>query len=281
MMRVWRGGELVAPEEAQIPIADRGFLLGDGVFETIAVRGGAPFDVEAHLDRLASGLAILGFSSAVDLEKLKADIADYLAAEQAFEAVLRVTVTRGVGPRGLVPPTTGLKPSIVMTLSPMPPAREQPLSLHLATATRRNEFSPVSRIKALPYLDNLIALREALANGAKEALMLNTCGAIACASVANLFIIRNGRLETPPITDGALPGTTRKNLLALAKMAGLAAAETSLFANDVAEADHVLLTNSIGGLMEASRLDGQPLQRRADVAVNLLRKLVRSPIPDA
>ena len=85
-----------------------------------------------------------------------------------------------------------------MTLSPMPPNREGPVSLHIATVTRRNEYSPLSSIKALPYLDNVLALSEARAQGADDALMLNTRGTIACASAANLFIIRDGRLETPP-----------------------------------------------------------------------------------
>jgi branched-chain amino acid aminotransferase len=224
MMRVWQDGRIVMPEEAHVSIADRGLLLGDGLFETMAVHNAQVFDLDAHLERLASGLGVLRFVQAVDLSKLRSGIARYIAAEEASCAVLRVTVTRGAGPRGLTPPEVP-RPTIFMTLLPMPPACETPLSLHIATVTRRNEHSALSRIKALPYLDNVLALSEASAQGADDALLLNTRGTIACATVANVFVVREGRLETPPVCDGALPGTMRALVLCLAKQAGLAPVE--------------------------------------------------------
>ena len=198
-----------------------------------------------------------------------------LPPRKRLAAVLRVTVTRGAGPRGLAPPEAP-RPTIFMTLSPMPAARKTPLSLHVATATRRNEHSALSRIKALPYLDNVLALSEARAHGADEALMLNTRGTIACATAANVFVVREGRLETPPVSDGALPGTMRALVLCLAKGAGLAPVENSLHVKDLAEADAVLLTNSISRVMEASSCDGAPLARRAGAAVERLRGLIGS-----
>ena len=275
MMRVWQDGRISMPEEAHVSIADRGLLLGDGLFETMAVHNAQVFDLAAHLERLASGLRVLGFVEAVDLPKLRAGIARYIAAEEASCAVLRVTVTRGAGPRGLAPPEAP-RPTIFMTLSPMPPACETPLSLHIATVTRRNEHSALSRIKALPYLDNVLALSEARAHGADEALLLNTRGTIACATVANVFVIREGRLETPPVSDGALPGTMRGLVLSLAKEAGLAPAEISLDLSSLAGADHVFLTNSISRMMEAKDCDGLPLGRRAGAAVERLRALIAS-----
>ena len=258
MMRVWQDGRIVMPDEAHVSIADRGLLLGDGLFETMAVHSGRVFDLDAHLERLASGLGVLGFAGAVDLGKLRSGIARYIAAEEAYRAVLRVTVTRGAGSRGLAPPDEP-RPTIFMTLSPLPAARKTLLSLHFATVTRRNEHSALSRIKALPYLDNVLALSEARAHGADDALMLNTRGTIACASAANVFVIREGLLETPPVSDGALPGTMRALVLSLAKQAGLAPVENSLHVKDLAAADAVILTNSISRVMEASSCDGAPL----------------------
>lgn len=272
-MRVWQDGRLLAQEDAHVSIADRGLLLGDGLFETMAVHHGRVFDLDAHLARLASGLGILGFAETVDISKLRAGIAHYLASEEPSSATLRVTVTRGTGPRGLAPPRT-LNPSIFMTLSPMPPARETPLSLQIATVTRRNEHSPLSRLKALPYLDNVLALTEARAHGADDALMLNTRGTIACATVANVFMIKNGRLETPPVSDGALPGTMRELVLSVAKQDGLAPAEVSLDVNGLAGADHVFLTNSISRVTVARQCNGMPLGMRAGVAVERLRALI-------
>lgn len=270
MMRVWQDGRIVMPEEAHVSIADRGLLLGDGLFETMAVYKERVFDLDAHLDRLASGLEVLGFAGAVDLFKLRSGIAHFLAADEAICAVLRVTVTRGAGPRGLAPPEAP-RPTILMTLSPMPPACETGLSLHIATVTRRNEHSALSRIKALPYVDNLLALQEARAHGADDALMLNTRGTIACATVANVFVIREGRLETPPVSDGALPGTMRALVLCLAKQAGLVPVENSLHVKDLAAADEVILTNSISRVMEAKDCNGLPLERRAGAAIERLR----------
>ncbi|HUB65628.1 MAG TPA: aminotransferase class IV [Methylocella sp.] len=273
MTRIWLDGLLLAPEDAHVSVADRGLLLGDGLFETMAVRGGRVFDLDAHLARLACGLGVLGFAQTVDLAKLRAGIASYLASEDARDAVLRLTVTRGAGPRGLMPPETP-HPTRVMTLSPMPPLREKPLSVHIATTTRRNEQSPLAGVKALPYLDNLLALSEARGQGADDALLLNTRGTIACASVANVFVIRDGRLETPPVRDGALPGTMRALVLSLARQSGLTPVETSLDATGLAGADHVFLTNSISRLMEARQCNGVPLERRAGAAVDRLRALI-------
>jgi branched-chain amino acid aminotransferase len=275
MMRVWQNGRIIVPEEAHVSMADRGLLLGDGLFETMAVHNAQVFDLAAHLERLASGLGVLGFVQAVDLAKLRSGIARYIAAEEASCAVLRVTVTRGAGPRGLAPPEAP-SPAIFMTLSPMPAVRKTPLSLHIATETRRNEHSVLSRIKALPYLDNVLALSEARGHGADDALMINTSGTIACATAANVFVIREGRLETPPVCDGALPGTMRALVLCLAKQAGLAPVENSLHVEDLADADEVLLTNSISRVMEAKDCNGLPLGRRAGAAIDRLRGLIAS-----
>jgi branched-chain amino acid aminotransferase len=163
---------------------------------------------------------------------------------------------------------------LLMTLSPMPPLAAEPSSLHVATVTRRNEFSPLSRIKALPYLDNVLALQEALGHGADEALLLNTQGRVACAAAANIFAIRGLRLETPPISDGALPGTMRALVLSLAHKLGLAPAEASLSVEDLAAADEVFLTNSIRGITPVKNCNGKPLGGRRGRALDYLRALI-------
>lgn len=275
MARVWLNGRIVTEEEACVPVTDRGLLLGDGLFETMAVYNGRVFGLNAHLERLTSGLVIVGFAQAVDMAMLRAGIASYLAAGEQGDAALRLTVTRGSGPRGLAPPEAP-EPTILMTLSPMPVSPRPPVSLHIAMATRRNEHSPLSRVKALSYADHLLALSEARAYGADDALMLNTRGAIACATVANVFAIRDDRLETPPVHDGALPGTMRALVLSLAKDAGLVPLEASLQAEDLVKADAVLLTNSISRVIEVKACNGAPVGGRADAAIGQLRQLIAS-----
>jgi branched-chain amino acid aminotransferase len=273
MTLVWLNGRLADTAKAQIPVSDRGLLLGDGLFETMAVSGGQVFDLDAHLERLAVGLAVLKFAGSVDLVKLRAAIADYAAAGGMAQAVLRLTATRGAGPRGLLPPASP-EPTLLMALSPMPPLNAAPLSLHVATVTRRNEFSPLSRIKALPYLDNVLALQEAREHGADEALLLNTQGRIACASAANVFVLRGDRLETPPISDGALPGIMRARVLALAPKLGLAPVEMPLSAGGLAGADEVFLTNSIRRITPVRECDGKPIGGRGGRALDALRRLI-------
>jgi branched-chain amino acid aminotransferase len=273
MTLVWLNGRITDAAQAQIPVSDRGLLLGDGLFETMAVSGGQVFDLDAHLERLASGLALLKFAGSVDLVKLRAAIADYAAAGGMAQAVLRLTATRGAGPRGLLPPASP-EPTLLMALSPMPPLNAAPLSLHVATVTRRNEFSPLSRIKALPYLDNVLALQEAREHGADEALLLNTQGRIACASAANVFVLRGDRLETPPISDGALPGIMRARVLALAPKLGLAPVEMPLSAGGLAGADEVFLTNSIRRITPVRECDGKPIGGRGGRALDALRRLI-------
>jgi branched-chain amino acid aminotransferase len=280
MTRVWKDGRIVHPAEACISIADRGYLLGDGLFETMAVHRHRVFDLDAHLERLASGLALLNLAGAVDLAKLRAGIADYLAAENTASAVLRLTITRGSAPRGLLPPEIA-HPTVLLTLSPMPAERKAPLSLHIAGLTRRNEFSPLSRIKALPYLDNMLALQEARAHGADEAILLNTRGSIACASVSNVFAVRQGRLETPPVSDGALPGTMRALVLTLAKEAGLAGVECPLNVEDLAEADEVFLTNSIRPMIAVHACNGTRVGGHAGRSFEQLHALVAARIGSA
>ncbi|MBO0733254.1 MAG: aminotransferase class IV family protein [Methylocapsa sp.] len=273
MTLAWQDGRLTAEAEAHIPITDRGFLLGDGLFETMAVRRGRVFDLGAHLNRLASGLDVLNLRGAVDLAWLHAEIDRYLGAAKIDSAVLRLTVTRGSGPRGLLPPPSP-RPKLLMALSAMPALREEPLSLHVSALTRRNEFSPLARIKALPYLDNVLALQEARAHGADDALLLNTRGNIACSSIANIFIVREGRLETPPASAGALPGTMRALVLTLASELRLAAVERILDVADLAAADEVFLTNSVSRIAPVTQCGGKPVGRGAGGAVERLRGLI-------
>jgi len=113
-------------------------------------------------------------------------------------------------------PPDDAKPTLLITTAAMPEPAE-PARLVMATSTRRNEHSPTSRIKSTNYLDNIIARREAQARGADDALLLNTQGRIAEATAANIFALIGGGILTPPITEGALPGVMRADVIALAR----------------------------------------------------------------
>lgn len=241
---------------APFDLADRGLTLGDGLFETMAVFGGTVFRLAAHLDRLAAGLAVLGF--AVPRDRLEAEVAMMAARAPAAGGVIRLTVTRGAGARGLAPPAAPT-PTVIVALAPFNPALVGEPTTLVTVSVRRNAGSPASRLKALPYLDNVLALKEAVAAGARDALMLDTAGRVACASVANVFLVRGDRLETPPETDAVLPGITRRLVLDLAPALGLDAVERSLTPDDLSAADGVFLTNSVRLVQPVTALDARSL----------------------
>jgi branched-chain amino acid aminotransferase len=237
-MTLWINGALRAEGEARIDPADRGFTLGDGLFETIRVAQGTARHLGRHLDRLTAGAAFLDLPMPYAAPALAEAIAELIVAQGLAEGVLRLTLTRGVGPRGLPPPAEP-KPTLVMTLAPAsPPAG--PVTAAIARTTRRNEHSPLSRLKTTNTLDAILARQEATRRGAGEALLLNTAGRVAEASVANLFIVKRGRLLTPPVAEGALPGIRRALLLERG------AEEAPVAVADLLDADEAFLANSLG-----------------------------------
>jgi branched-chain amino acid aminotransferase len=236
-MVAWLNGALV--DEARIDPADRGFTLGDGVFETIRVIGGRPRHLARHFERLHDGAGVLGFAVPHDETSLAHALDGLLAACGLTEATLRMTVTRGPAPRGVLPPASP-GPTVLVTAAPagtpVGPAR-----LAVASVTRRNEFSPLSRIKSLNYLDNILARQEAADLGADDAVLLNTKGRVAETTIANLFAVIDGVVVTPPVAEGALPGIARSLVLK-----ALDVVERPLAVQELYRAREIVLTNSLG-----------------------------------
>ncbi|MEE3625586.1 aminotransferase class IV [Nitrospirillum sp. BR 11752] len=234
---VWLNGSLQAAEAVGITVSDRGFLLGDGVFETLRWRGGAVVRLEAHLARLVRGAAVLGLPLP-PAATLAAALADTAAANGLVDGALRLTVSAGPGARGLPRPATPT-PTVLVTAAPSGPALA-PARVLIATITRRNEHSPLSGIKSLAYLDQILARNEAVTRGADDALLLNTVGHVACATAATLFAVLDGALVTPPLASGALPGTRRAAVLA-----ALGGEERILAPSDLRRATELFLTSSL------------------------------------
>lgn len=248
---IWVEGEIRPASMLVLDAGDRGLTLGDGIFETIAVVNHRPFLLAEHLARLEDAARTLGF--ALPRPMVEQAIADLAVASPGPDAAIRVTVTRGPGPRGLAPPADP-RPTVLASLAPWSPDQAgQPL--RLATSTiRRNETSPLSRIKSLNYLDNVLAFQQAKAVGADDALVLNTAGHVASTAMANLFLIRGHELVTPPVADGVRPGVMRGLVLELAATLGLHPAERSIRPDDLA--GPMLVTNSLRLVCPVAMLDG-------------------------
>ena len=254
------------PESAgAVSALDRGLLLGDGLFETMRVLGGRVLQWNRHWERLHRGAGALGLTlpwTAGDLQKV---VGQTLAANQLREAIVRLTVTRGFSPtaRGLPPPADAW-PTLIIRAAPFTPypqhLYQNGMRVVVSRRTRRNERSPLSRVKSLNYLDNVIARQEAVAHGADEALLLNTQGNAACATTANIFTVRGGRLQTPAVAAGALQGTVRALVRAeLAPGISHVVETTQLSATDLRQADELFLTNALMGIMPVCAVDGRPV----------------------
>jgi branched-chain amino acid aminotransferase/4-amino-4-deoxychorismate lyase len=239
-----------------IPQDDRGLLLGDGLFETILAEDGGLEFWDEHMARMARGCGVIGLAPPdAELARGAALSALEAAGLASACAVVRVTLTAGSG-RGLERRPDD-RPRLVVTASPYQrpsgPAR-------LSTSdVRRNEGSPASRLKALSYLDNVLARREAVVRGADEALMLNTRGELACAAASNLFWIAGDQLFTPALECGVLDGIMRAQTMSAATELGAQARETRAGADVLKSAQAVFLTNSLMGVRAVCEIDGRPL----------------------
>ena len=256
---IFLGDRLVAPAAARIDPADRGFTLGDGVFETLRAYAGRPFRLDAHLTRLEGGAAALGIPVPLPAARIAAAVAETLAANDLTtgDAAIRITLSRGPAPRGLLPPGSP-RPTLMISAAACQPAPVRPLSA-VIVGIRRNEHSPLSRLKTLSYLDNVLAQREAAAQGADEAILLNTTGRLACAARANLFVLRGNTLLTPPGSEGVLPGIARAEVLSIAASLGIHAHEAPLAREALADADEAFLANSLIEVAALGSIDGHAI----------------------
>ena len=242
---------------------DRGFTLGDGLFETLRVRGDTVLGIERHLFRLRVGAAVLGLSPLPKDKDLKDAITKTLTANGLTEAAVRLTISRGVPKRRGLLPEPEPNPSMVIHAEPF---TGYPAELYdrgaraVISGIRRNEHSPLARVKSLNYLDNVLARREAEAHGVDDALLLNTAGDLACASAANLFLLLDGALVTPSVASGALPGTVRELVTAeLAPPIGLKVVERVVRPEELDTAHEVFLTNALMGIVPLTVVDTLPI----------------------
>ena len=264
-LTTWLNGYLVSAGDAKIDPSDRGLLLGDGLFETIRVKNAAPINLERHLGRFRNGASLLEIPIPFDDYDLTLGISQLIAANPSSTGVVRLTLTAGPGIRGLTR-SRDLRPTLLMTASVI--SRSPRFSsMVIARSTRRNEHSPLCRVKVLGYGDQILARREAEAQGADDAIMLNTAGELVCATAANILLRQGRTWFTPPVASGALPGITRGMLIEV----GLVS-ERPLFPADLLKADQLLLVNALG-VREVARAENVAFRPRPELILTLEAKL--------
>ena len=271
---VWVDGRLLAAAGPHLSVFDRGFQLGDGVFETLRVRGAHPTEMAEHVARLRHSAAGLDIPLPDDIgSRLAAGIAELLAVDgldgPAGDASVRITVSRGafLG-RGLLPPDEEVRATIAIQAWPVVPPRADHLAqgLHLiASAVRRDPSNPIATLKTTSRADYVYARLEARRAGADDALFLTTDGHLSEGTTANIFLVRRStndgitELATPSLDRAILPGTTRSWLLAWGARVGLRPMEGWLTRDDLTAADEAFLSSSVAGVLPVTRFEGAPI----------------------
>jgi branched-chain amino acid aminotransferase len=266
--KVWMDGHICDVGQAHIDMSDRGFTLGDGLFETMLWTGKHIRYFDDHMARLARAASELAIALPWSAHELR-DGLNTLAQDAGGQtAAIRLTLTRGTGPRGLAfPPQT--VPHMLATLAPYAPS-STPLRLKTVTIAR-NCGAPSARFKTLSYVDNVMALNQARSLGADDAIMLGTNANVACSSGANIVIVLNGRALTPNVEDGALPGIVRGRLIA----AGLVDA-ACITTHMLAACQAAVLTNALVGIRPVAAINARFLDSSLAVATELNNALALS-----
>ena len=250
-------GRLVSLDEAKVSASDRGFLYGDGLFETIRIHAGRPFLWEWHMMRFTDGSELLGITLPQSTDSLLSTVRELTDRNGGPKSVARITLSRGTGQRGYA--VSGDEaPTLLITQHPLPSAPSKPLSL-VTTKARVAVDDPLAQVKSANKLDSILAKREATAKQADDGLMLNSNGNATETSSANLFWVENGVLHTPPISDGVLPGVTRRLVIDLASALGQAVREESGAPERLRQAEAVFVTSSATGVIAVGQLDGSTL----------------------
>jgi branched-chain amino acid aminotransferase len=261
-MIVFLNGQFLEEASAQISVLDRGFLYGDGLFETLLITRGIPFRWAAHYRRLEQGAAYLRLEIPTNDHELRDRALELIERNQMREAVLRITVSRGIGPRGYSPRGAD-RPTMVMTLHAAPDwDRPEPPCWHVIVATPRLPAGDLlARFKTCNKLAQVLARAEAEERGAHEAMLLNSNGCVAEGATSNVFWFEGEQICTPPLTAGILAGVTRGVLTEICEAAGLEVHETEIEPVALQNSDGVFLTLSTWGMVEVEKLENKDLPR--------------------
>ncbi len=259
---IYLNGSYVPEEDAKISVFDHGFLYGDGVFEGIRAYNGRVFKLDEHLDRLYDSAKSIMLNVPETKEELQEAILESIRQNKLQDAYLRVVVSRGVGDLGLDPRNCPKATTIIIACS----IRLFPQELYekglsvVTVATRRNVPDALDpKIKSLNYLNNILVKIEASRAGVLEAIMLNAQGYVSEGSGDNVFIVKKGKILTPPTYVGALEGITRQAVMDLAQEAGYDLLEQPFTRHDLYVADECFLTGTAAEVIPVIDVDGRTI----------------------
>jgi len=259
-MKIYLDGKLVSREDAKISVFDHGLLYGDGVFEGIRFYSGKIFMIDAHVRRLYDSAKAIRLQIPMSPEKMKEALVETVKANNMVDGYIRLVVTRGEGCLG-VSPTTCKNPSVIIivdTISLYPAEMYEKGMAVITSSMVRNHPNAVSlKVKSLNYLNNILAKIEAIDAGVPEAILFNHIGYVAECTGDNVFVVRDGELQTPPPEAGILEGVTRGVVIKLAKEHGIPFAEKNLTRYDLYTADECFFSGTAAEVIPVTKIDNR------------------------
>jgi len=255
-MKIYINGKIIPLKEANLSIFDRGFLYGDGAFETLRTYNRKPFQLEEHIKRLLKTLRLLRIRIPLSFNQIKLAVLKTLAANKFKESYVKIMVTRGEAKaHGLDPKNAG-KPNIIIIVEEQKvyPKKMLTQGWKAMVSSIVKPDLPTSRIKSLCYLDNILAKIEAKKAGADEAFLLDDRGNLAEGTISNIFLVRFGELSTPKKESPILAGITRKLVIQLARQSAFRVTEKLITPKELYTAEECFVTYSGAGIVPVTRI---------------------------
>jgi D-alanine transaminase len=255
---VYLNGEFMPLGQACVPVLDRGFLLGDGVYEVIPVYGGHLFRLAQHLQRLRHSLESVRIADPLTPDEWSTVLHELVALNSGGDQSVYLQVTRGVATKRDHAFPRDVTPTIFLMSNPLPPADSDITESGIAAITLEDIRWNRCDIKAITLLANVLLRQQALDENAAEAILIRE-GYATEGAASNLFMVKDGVLVTPPKGPQLLPGITRDLILELANENDIANREASIPANTLAAADEIWLTSSTREVLAVTSLNGNPV----------------------
>jgi branched-chain amino acid aminotransferase len=256
---VYIDGKFYPKDEAKISVYDHGLLYGDGVYEAIRAYDGLIFKLKEHMDRLYESAKSIKIEISLTKEEMTNAVLETLRKNKLKEAYIRIVVTRGKGPMG-VDPRNCPKPTIIIITEKREPffgGGEKGITAIITSIRRTPPWVMDPRIKSLNYLNNILARIEAIEAGAEESIMLNDRGFLAEGSTENLFLVKDGKVFTPPLTASILKGITRDAVIRIARELGFEVEERDLTMHELFNADEVFVTGTAAEIVPIVKVSGR------------------------
>ncbi len=266
---IFLNDKIIKETEGLLSATDRGFLYGDGIFETLRTYRKKPFYLEDHVGRLSGSSKYFDIPFHYTLQQIGQIIGHLITQNGLNDAYIRMTLSRGPAAHGLIPHHP-CDPTFVIHAKPLttyPPAWHT-TGLSLKTSPfRRSDTCPISGHKTLNFLTNYLVKKEAIDHGYHDAIILNTNNQVTECAVSNVFIVEKNAVITPALKTNILPGITRKIILRLCRESGIRASEEAFGMERLLAAEEVFATNSLMEVMPVSKIDGKPVGRAVPGAI--------------